>query len=380
MNVFSHTNVPEVPTHNHGPLNRAMDPSGSFQWHVGVRTLQWHTPDSELETALRPWFEGWFGSSVKSPDFWIQLSYDELAGSLTDATEEGVETGLLLDDQALILVSNHTLISRPRSHQPSELGVHSTSSRPPYRFEVCFETRCLNLVVHPDWHQTPMDLYQWVIDPLLCNLVFPFLGMKTLHGALLRHPSTHQVWVVMGYSGQGKTTLALHLARAGFELFTDDHLLLCQTPSGLWLEASPYPMKLTDETLAMFPEFEPHRIGVSAFFSEKNLIRHQAVYPSHQHGVSVQDVVLVVLEEGSHLPGPERKACDATRLVRYFNEKGFICFRSAAFEQLPAFFEQILETHFSLTHQLLECADGYVLFNQPHPWSLVKPCLEPLWT
>ena len=59
-----------------------------------------------------------------------------------------------------------------------------------------------------------------LIRPILQSFLLPFYGLKSLHGAVL-HGHGKTIFLD-GPGGAGKTTTALMLARAGFDVLSDD--------------------------------------------------------------------------------------------------------------------------------------------------------------
>ncbi|GAK56058.1 hypothetical protein U27_03020 [Candidatus Vecturithrix granuli] len=60
--------------------------------------------------------------------------------------------------------------------------------------------------------------------------------------------------LIAGASGQGKTTLLLHLLRAGFQYMADDTVLLRQDADSLKMLSFPATIRITAETTSLFPE------------------------------------------------------------------------------------------------------------------------------
>lgn len=81
------------------------------------------------------------------------------------------------------------------------------------------------------------------------------------HGIFFLHASAvaYNQWgiVVAGTSGQGKTTLLLHLLQAGFQYMSDDIVLLQTDPQPPTLLSLPTPVRICADTTRFFPEFMP---------------------------------------------------------------------------------------------------------------------------
>ena len=84
--------------------------------------------------------------------------------------------------------------------------------------------------------------------------------------------------VVAGNSGVGKTTLAVALARAGFDFLSDDMLLLKAGQDGLRVLGFPDQSDVADNTVSMFPELRAALNPFGLRVGPKSQIRVEAFY------------------------------------------------------------------------------------------------------
>lgn len=103
--------------------------------------------------------------------------------------------------------------------------------------------------------------------------------LYSLHAAGIR--IKNKGLVLSGWTGAGKSTLALVLARAGYGLLSDDMLFLAAKPDALSLKAFPEDIDLTPETTNLFPELA----GRSEY--TKGGRRKVAVNPETLYGTTI---------------------------------------------------------------------------------------------
>lgn len=88
--------------------------------------------------------------------------------------------------------------------------------------------------------------------------MLPLLELAKRRGLFPLHAATVSAdgrgLLLPGTSGAGKTTLAVALARAGWEFGGDDMVFLHHEPDGLVARAFPDEVDVTDRTATMFPE------------------------------------------------------------------------------------------------------------------------------
>ena len=98
-----------------------------------------------------------------------------------------------------------------------------------------------------------------LIRPILQSFLLPFYGLKSLHGAVL-HGHGKTIFLD-GPGGAGKTTTALMLARAGFDVLSDDGPLFVADGGRTFVLSSMDFAHLTEGTVRLFPELEPFVVG-----------------------------------------------------------------------------------------------------------------------
>jgi hypothetical protein len=101
-------------------------------------------------------------------------------------------------------------------------------------------------------------------------------GLYNLHAAGLA--INGQGFLLSGNSGAGKTTLAVALARAGFDFLSDDMLFAAVGRDGLRILAFPDQSDVADETVSMFPELRAAINPAGLRVGPKSQIRVEEFY------------------------------------------------------------------------------------------------------
>jgi hypothetical protein len=111
------------------------------------------------------------------------------------------------------------------------------------------------------FYDTPQFVVTNIIRPILQSFILPFYGIKTLHGAIVSRDD--RTVFLMGRGGMGKTTTALQLMRAGYEVLSDDGPLFFVDRGEPYVASSLDYLHLTQNTLSLFPELRRHRVGIA---------------------------------------------------------------------------------------------------------------------
>jgi hypothetical protein len=98
-----------------------------------------------------------------------------------------------------------------------------------------------------------------IIRPLLQSFLLPFYGIKTLHGAVLSRGD--RTFFLIGHGGIGKTTTALQLMRAGYDILSDDGPFFFADRGQAYVLSSLDYLHPTEATMSLFPELKEHQVG-----------------------------------------------------------------------------------------------------------------------
>jgi hypothetical protein len=110
------------------------------------------------------------------------------------------------------------------------------------------------------FYDTPQFVITNVIRPILQSFILPFNRIKSLHGAVLSRGE--QTFLLIGRGGVGKTTTALQLMRAGYQVLSDDGPLFFLSGGKAYVLSSLDYLHLTENTMKLFPELAKHRVGI----------------------------------------------------------------------------------------------------------------------
>jgi hypothetical protein len=105
-----------------------------------------------------------------------------------------------------------------------------------------------------DYIDYPQSVLSNIVRPILQSFIMPFYALKTLHGALLT--KGHRTLFLAGPGGMGKTTTAIQLMGAGYDLLSDDGPFFALRNEQAYALASLDYLHLTGATLALFPSLQ----------------------------------------------------------------------------------------------------------------------------
>lgn len=123
-----------------------------------------------------------------------------------------------------------------------------------------------------------------------------------IHGAALARDG--EGILIPGFTGGGKTTLSLSLARKGFQFLSDDRPFLRERKGGFDLLAFPEDIDVTDQTISFYPEIDGLPSHYFKTGSRKKRFRIEEVYPGSILRACHPKILLfpkIVTEEKSRL-------------------------------------------------------------------------------
>jgi hypothetical protein len=107
--------------------------------------------------------------------------------------------------------------------------------------------------------ENPQSAITYVVRPILKGFLMPFYRLVTVHAAsVVKGDCTI---FLAGGPGAGKSTTAIHLMLAGYDLLSDDRTFLTVAGDTGYALSSLDALHVTDETLRMFPSLAPHVVG-----------------------------------------------------------------------------------------------------------------------
>jgi hypothetical protein len=201
-------------------------------------------------------------------------------------------------------------------------------------------------------------LISHLIRPILQSFILPFYGIKTLHGAVLTKAG--RTIFLSGQGGVGKTTSAVQLMRAGFDLLSEDGPLFITNNGSAYALSSLDFLHVTENTLMLFPELKPFVVG------QKDHREKFAVSMSNlQNGCSwtqpqrITDYIQ--LQRCSNVNVPHLKQTNRSVVHRELINESMVVFRWASFRQHANALNGYSEFVFDLLTKVIHGAETYEL-------------------
>jgi len=107
--------------------------------------------------------------------------------------------------------------------------------------------------------ENPHSIITYVVRPILKGFLMPFYRLATVHAASV--VKDDRTVFLAGGPGAGKSTTAIHLMLAGWDLLSDDRTFLTVAGDTAYALSSLDALHVTDQTLRLFPALGPHVVG-----------------------------------------------------------------------------------------------------------------------
>ena len=197
-----------------------------------------------------------------------------------------------------------------------------------------------------------------MIRPILQSFILPFYRMKTLHGAVLT--KSERTVFLSGQGGVGKTTSAVQLMRAGYDLLSEDGPLFITKNGSAYALSSLDFLHVTENTLSLFPELKPYVVGEKDHrekfaVSMSNLQNSSAWTQPHRVTHFIQ------LRRQSDLSRPRIKQLERGLVHRALINESMVIFRQASFRRQAKPFGDYSEFVFDLLTKVIHGAETYEL-------------------
>ncbi len=128
-----------------------------------------------------------------------------------------------------------------------------------HRMEYDLATHCLRANLAGRYAQSPQWAITYVLRPILKGFLMPFHRLTTIHAAGVRKGT--RTILLAGGPGAGKSTVAIHLMSAGYDVLSDDRTFIALDGESACALSSLDGLHVTDNTLRMFPRLAPHVVG-----------------------------------------------------------------------------------------------------------------------
>lgn len=175
------------------------------------------------------------------------------------------------------------------------------------------QTRRALILLSPSLAADARFVSRYFIDHYILNFIFAEWAM--LHASCVLDPTCRRLILLVGGHNSGKSTTALHLARAGYFFLADGMALMRLNSAGFIVGGYPVgEVKLRDDVLAHFPEYTGEAVRVREH--QKTVVDLRAVHPDRLVESLVAPTALqLCLVERSGRPATEAAKVSASAVV-----------------------------------------------------------------
>jgi hypothetical protein len=224
--------------------------------------------------------------------------------------------------------------------------------------------------------QSPQTVLTYILRPILKGFLMPFYGLTTIHAAGVR--KNGRTLLLAGEPGAGKTTTAIHLMLAGYDLLSDDRTFLTLDGEAAWALSSLDSLHVTSQTLRMFPALAPHVVGDPDEAGKWAV--SLAPFRQRMSWREPSRVTHVVQLRRGPVTRPHTVKLDRGRVLEDLLRETMIVFRSPAFRADPYPFRQYSEFILAAIVTLVRDAKLYALEFADHDLPRLPAMLDALCT
>ena len=128
-----------------------------------------------------------------------------------------------------------------------------------HEMEYAFDHRTVRANLAGRYAHSPQAVMTYVVRPILKGFLMPFYNLATVHAAGVS--KGERTFLLAGAPAAGKSTIAIHLMLAGYDLLSDDRTFVTLDDGSAYALSSLDSLHVTDHTLRMFPALGPHVVG-----------------------------------------------------------------------------------------------------------------------
>jgi hypothetical protein len=214
-----------------------------------------------------------------------------------------------------------------------------------------------------------------LIRPILQSFILPFYGLRTLHGAVVCKQG--RTIFLHGRGGMGKTTTAVQLFAAGYDLLSDDGpFFFIDGASAQVLSSLDY-IHLTENTLRLFPQLRTLVVGARDN-REKFAVRISDLKNNEAWREPHRITHYIHLQRRPDVPAPSLRKINRNTSHRILLDESMVIFRRAQFQQSAGPFGSYSQFVFDLLGKVIQGAETYELEFADHHLAEIPALVDRL--
>jgi len=214
-----------------------------------------------------------------------------------------------------------------------------------------------------------------LIRPILQSFILPFYGLRTLHGAVLCKKG--RTIFLHGPGGMGKTTTAVQLLKAGYDLLSDDGpFFFIDGGSAKVLSSLDY-IHVTENTLRLFPQLRTLVVG-NRDNREKFAVRISDLKNNGAWKEPHRITHYIQLQRRPDVAFPRLRKINRNTSHRTLLDESMVIFRRAQFHHSADPFGSYSQFVFDLLGKVIQGAEPYELEFADHHLSEVPFLVDQL--
>lgn len=231
-----------------------------------------------------------------------------------------------------------------------------------HEMEYGFDDHTLRANLAGRYAESPQSVITYVVRTILKGFLMPFYRLATIHAAGLSKGD--RTFLLAGAPGAGKSTTAIHLMLAGYDLLSDDRTYITLDGDSACALSSLDALHVTDDTLRLFPALRRHVVG------EKDEGGKWAVslgqLPRGTSWRAPSRVTDFIQLRRGHVARPTLSKLDRGRALQDLLRETMIVFRARPFRSAPYPFGEYSEFILAVVTALVRDASCYVLEFADH--------------
>lgn len=241
-----------------------------------------------------------------------------------------------------------------------------------HAMEYDLETQTLRANLAGRYAESAQWVVTYVLRPILKGFLMPFFRLATVHAAGVSRGG--RTLLLAGAPGAGKSTIAIQLMQAGYELLSDDRTLVTLDGDVAYALASLDALHVTDATLRLFPALPANVVGARDEGNKWAVgLDGLAIGSAWRSAHPITD--FIQLRRGP-VARPRLAALDRGRALQDLLRESMVVFRAPAFRAAPYGFAAYSEFLLAAIAALVRDARVAVLEYADHDLPRVPALLD----